>query len=66
MKKIMVMNETETVTIPRIIYESMAETQLILTCLEVAGVEYWSGYDYAIKMLYENQLKDNQCKLSLN
>lgn len=37
----------ETVTITKKEYEELLESQRWLNCLENAGVDNWSGYDYA-------------------
>ena len=42
-----VQNGVEMVTITKQAYDSLLEDQDWLTCLENAGVDNWSGYDYA-------------------
>jgi len=46
------MNE-ETITITKKEYVSLLEDQKLLQCLQGAGVDNWSGYDYAIEMMQE-------------
>lgn len=41
----------DTVTISKEEYESLKEDSLWLSCLESAGVDNWSGYDYARELL---------------
>lgn len=48
------MNE-ETVTITRKEYESLQEDARLLECLQAAGVDDWSGYDYALEILNEDE-----------
>ena len=43
----------ETITISKKEYESLLEDQKLLQCLQDAGVDNWSGYDYAIEMMKE-------------
>ena len=43
----------ETVTISKKEYEELLEDQLLLQCLQGAGVDNWSGYDCAIEMMKE-------------
>lgn len=45
---------TETVTITKEEYQSLLDDQLWLNCLENAGVDNWSGYDYA-RQLYNEE-----------
>ena len=44
-------NMEETITISKEEYESLLEDQKLLQCLQDAGVDNWSGYDYAIEMM---------------
>ena len=46
-------NMEETITISKKEYESLLEDQKLLQCLQGAGVDNWSGYDYAIEMMQE-------------
>ena len=46
-------NMEETITISKKEYESLLEDQKLLQCLQGAGVDNWSGYDYAIEMMRE-------------
>ncbi len=41
------------ITISKKEYESLSEDQKLLQCLQDAGVDNWSGYDYAIEMMQE-------------
>jgi len=43
----------DTVTISQSKYDALLEDSLWLQCLEAAGVDNWSGYDYA-RELYQN------------
>lgn len=43
----------ETVTISKKEYESLLEDQWFLQCLQSAGVDNWSGYDYAVELSQE-------------
>ena len=43
----------ETITISKKEYESLLEDQKLLQCLQGAGVDNWSGYDYAMEMMKE-------------
>ena len=43
----------ETVTISKKEYEELLEDQLLLQCLQGAGVDNWQGYDDAIHMMKE-------------
>lgn len=43
-------NTEETVTISKSEYESLLKDSEWLTCLEVAGVDNWQGYDYALEL----------------
>lgn len=48
------MNKTEEmVTIPKSEYERLQEAEWELSCLEAAGVDNWSGYDYAMELKRE-------------
>lgn len=42
-------DEEETVTITQSEYEGLVADRRMLTALEVAGVDNWSGYDYAVE-----------------
>ena len=46
-------NMEETITISKKEYESLLEDQKLLQALQGAGVDNWSGYDYAIEMMQE-------------
>ena len=41
--------QDETVTIHLKVYESLVDDSFMLSCLENAGVDNWSGYDYAME-----------------
>lgn len=45
----------ETVTISKKEYEELLEDQLLLQCLQGAGVDNWEGYDYALEMMEETE-----------
>ncbi len=45
---------SEEITIPREEYESLIKDQLMLRALEAAGVDNWSGFDYALESLEED------------
>jgi len=45
--------ENETVTITKKEYLSLLEDSKFLSCLENAGVDNWSGYDYAVNLKEE-------------
>lgn len=48
----------ETVTIPREEYESLLEDSKWLSALENAGVDNWSGIEFAHELLEENSHDD--------
>ena len=48
----------ETITITKSEYESLLEDRKRLRSLEAAGVDNWSGYDYA-RELYEEDDDDD-------
>lgn len=39
----------ETITITKEEYESLLDSQHLLTCLQNAGVDNWDGYGYALE-----------------
>jgi hypothetical protein len=41
------------ITISKKEYEELLEDQKLLRCLQDAGVDNWSGYDYAMEMMKE-------------
>ena len=41
----------EMVTITKTEYERLRKRDNFLECLEVAGVDNWNGYDYAVEIL---------------
>ena len=41
------------ITISKKEYEELLENQKLLQCLQDAGVDNWSGYDYAMEMMKE-------------
>ena len=43
----------EMITISKKEYEDMLDDLTWLTCLEDAGVDNWSGYEYAVQLLKE-------------
>jgi hypothetical protein len=47
----------DTVTITREYYENLKEDSKILSCLEAAGVDNWSGYEFAIDMANDEERK---------
>jgi len=47
------MNTEETITITKKEYESLLEDSKWLQALEGAGVDNWSGYDYAREIFNE-------------
>ncbi len=49
----------EMVTITKNEYTSLLNDQLMLVCLQGAGVDNWSGYDFAIQD-YNDQLNDEK------
>lgn len=49
------MEEEMQVTIPKAEYEELLESQHELNCLESAGVDNWSGYDYAQELMGEDE-----------
>ena len=55
---IKIMNE-KTVTISKTEYESLLEDSKWLQCLEGAGVDNWSGYDYARELWREENEKQH-------
>jgi len=52
------MDNESFVTIPVEEYKDLLDSQLWLDCLEGAGVDNWSGYDYAVEMYKE--AKENE------
>ena len=46
-------NMEETITISKKEYESLLEDQKLLQALQDYGVDNWTGYDGAIKMMQE-------------
>ena len=51
-------NEDGTVTMSYEEYDELVEDQRFLLCLEGAGVDNWSGYDYAVEDYRENYGED--------
>ena len=51
------MEPEDTVTISRKEYESLLEDSQWLACLESAGVDNWSGIDFAIELQNEEKEK---------
>jgi hypothetical protein len=41
------------ITISKKEYEELLEDQKLLRCLQDAGVDNWSGYDYAMEIMQE-------------
>lgn len=41
------------ITISKKEYESLLEDQKLLQCLQDAGVDNWSGYEYALEIMKE-------------
>lgn len=52
------MDNNETVTISKKEYESLLKDSLFLECLQGAGVDNWSGYDYAIEIMDEREANE--------
>lgn len=50
-------SKEETVTIKKSEYDFLVEREEWLSYLEAAGVDNWSGYDYAIEMRNEGYLE---------
>lgn len=48
---------SKTVTITEEEYQSLLDDSLWLNCLENAGVDNWSGYDYARELFNEEESK---------
>lgn len=44
-----------TVTISKKEYDSLLADSHKLSCLEMAGVDNWSGYDYAMELMGEEE-----------
>jgi len=55
----MVAPTEEMVTITKKEYNSLCEDSAKLTALECAGVDNWSGYDFAMDILREQQGEEN-------
>jgi hypothetical protein len=53
------MENEEMVTISKKEYEDLLEESSKLSCLEAAGVDNWSGYDFAMEMFREGQDHDS-------
>jgi len=49
-----------TIAISQEVYENMLERLEKLNALEQAGVDSWSGYDYAMEIL-DQYWKDQEC-----
>lgn len=45
----------ETVTISKSEYERLLKAEAFLNALEAAGVDNWSGYDFACEMFNEEE-----------
>lgn len=45
--------EEETITISKEYFKELVDSQVWLDALKNAGVDNWSGYDYAIELLGE-------------
>jgi hypothetical protein len=41
------------ITISKEEYEELLKDQKLLQCLQGAGVDNWSGYDYAMELMQE-------------
>jgi hypothetical protein len=52
-EKVNLTPDIEMITIPKKEYNSLCEDSKWLTCLEGAGVDNWSGYDYAAELFHE-------------
>lgn len=55
----MVAPTEEMVTITKKEYDSLCEDAAKLTALECAGVDNWSGYDFAMDILREQRGEEN-------
>lgn len=49
------MDNEETVTISKKEYDSLLDDALWRTCVENAGVDNWSGYEYAMEEYHEGE-----------
>ena len=49
------MDQNRMVTISKLEYDQLLENSEFLECLEAAGVDNWSGYDYASEMMEEQR-----------
>jgi hypothetical protein len=50
----------ELICIPKLVYEEMLDDQLLLNCLRAAGVDNWSGYDFALETYEEHYNKESE------
>lgn len=50
--------QEETITIPLKEYNDLIDSQAWLDALESAGVDNWSGYDYAVELYKEDTGKN--------
>lgn len=48
-------NMEETVTISKKEYEELVKDGQFLRCLQYAGVDNWSGYEYALEIMKETE-----------
>ena len=48
-------NMEETITISKKEYEDLLEDQKLLQALQGAGVDNWSGYEYALEIMKETE-----------
>lgn len=49
---------SEEITISRRVWEELLDRELLLNCLEAAGVDCWDGYSFAIDAYEEH--KENE------
>ena len=47
-----------TATIPKSTYDRLKDREDKLECLEAAGVDNWSGWDYAMELYHEGEEND--------
>ena len=45
-------------------FDSLKESEMRLLALENAGVDNWSGYDYAVEILQEMKEEEERCRVN--
>lgn len=52
----------ERVSVPEKNYKRLIDRDLLLSCLERAGVDGWEGYDYALELYYgqESEIREDE------